>query len=200
MKNKESNFGVFFVNLLLVFMVIGGIVGLAVAPADSPLPMYQSEKLQSTRFFGEWPVAAAERWQEEVELSRAEFLETLPQEGDIARVVSDWFVSRSELLCNVLQVLLQRSAVALLCLVAFLPACFISLYCGHLRREEAKQRFSFSSPYRMRTRWTFFKLLVVSFMVLFFFPTAVSMLLFPLLIGGMALYSGWLVSGLQKEI
>lgn len=201
MKNdKSQGFGTFLVNFLLVCFLIGGAVGLAVIPVETSQSLYQAEQQQSLRFFGEWPTYAAERWQVDVELAREEFLETLPHEEGAAGAFSDWVAGRVEFLSNAVHVVLQRWAVVLFCLAVFLPAGLVSLYCGHLRREAAKQQFSFTSPYRMRARWACFKLLTLSFVVLLLFPATVCMLFFPLLIGGMALYSGSLVSGLQKEI
>lgn len=201
MKTKQtSDFGVFFTNLLLTGFLMLAIVGAAVAPSDAPLSLYETEAKQAVQLFGEWPMKTALILQDDVEQAKEEFQASLPQDEGFGSVVAEWFFGRAEFVSNAVLVWLQRCCVLVLCLALFLPAGGIALYCGHLRREAAKQQFSFASPYRMRTRWMIFRLLVLAMVALLFFPTSVFMPLFPMLIGGLALYSGALVSGLQKEI
>lgn len=201
MKAKQSSdFSSFFINLVLVGVLTLAVLGAAVAPSEAPLTLYETEVRQSVRLFGDWPTKTALTLQEEVEQAKEEFQASLPQEEGFGSLVSEWLYGRAEFVSNAVLVWLQRSCVLVLCLALFLPAGGIAFYCGHLRREAAKQQFSFTSPYRMRTRWMIFRLLVLAMVALLFFPTSVFMPLFPTLIGGLALYSGALVSGLQKEI
>lgn len=201
MKVKQaSDFGGFLVNLVLTGILMLVVLGASVAPSETPLTLYDTEAHQSVRLFGEWPTKAALALQDEVEQAKAEFQASLPQDEGFGSLVSEWLYGRAEFVSNAVLVGFQRGCVLVLCLALFLPAAGIALYCGHLRREASKQRFSFASPYRMRTRWMIFRLLVLALVALLFFPTSVFMPLFPMLIGGLALYSGALVSGLQKEI
>lgn len=191
----------------LVWGMIFGLVVLLVlaVPMENIRPVVDAEWQLSTEVFGSWAVGWTNQiydffgvehlMQELVRLSGAD-----RPKLDIEASLADWIISRIQVL-NVLLVIFLLRVVTLSGWVAiFLPALGIVLFCGWLKREENRNVFFFTSPYKM-AKWALgFKLCLTALAVSMLCPTEISACATPLILFVLVFLSGKLVSGLQKEI
>jgi hypothetical protein len=191
----------------LVWGMIFGLVFLLVlaVPMENIRPVVDAEWKLSTDLFGSWAVGWTNRiydffgvehlMQELVRLSGAD-----RPKFDIEAPLADWIINRIQVLNALLVIFLLRMVTLCSWMAICLPALGIVLFCGWLKREESKNVFFFTSPYKM-SRWTLgFKLCLIGLVVAMLCPTAISACSIPLILCVLVFLSGKLVSGLQKEI
>lgn len=185
------------------------LVGSLFAPPHMAQEIRIRETEAATKLMGPWPqklsaqaakVFEMTREQLLMELSMDSFSDTDGSYEKLAYLIRGWTSERMRVLTDAVAVLVLRLSVAVLSGVFFLPAMGAAFYGGIQRREDAKARFSFASPFLMRIRWSVVQMLGMLIVVLSLFPVALPTMIFPLLVGAWALLTGGMVGGLQKEI
>lgn len=185
------------------------LVGALFAPPRMAREVRVRETEAATILFGPWPQKASVEAARLFDMTKEQILMDLPTDafGDVdegyselAFKVRNWTAGRLRVLTDAVAVLTLRLTAVALSALLFVPALMAAFYGGVQRREDAKARFSYASPFWMRFRWSVVQLLGLVIAVLTLFPATMPTGVFPLLVGAWVLMAGAMVGGLQKEI
>lgn len=190
---------VWSLGLMVLFLLL-----LAV-PLENVRAVVTTEWQRSTEVFGYWAVGLTKQIYDffGIEQLMHELIRVSGADrpnSDVDVTLAHWIIGRVEVLHQLLVIALLRLVTLFGWTVVFSPAFVITFFCGWLRREENKEKFFFTSPYKM-TKWSFgIKLCLMGVMLALLCPVAVNVYVVPILLIVLTMLNGKLVSGLQKEI
>lgn len=190
---------VWSLGLVMLFLLL-----LAV-PIENVRVAVSTEWQRSTEVFGSWAVELTKQIYDSFGIERLVH-ELIRISGadypkyDVEVTLAHWIIGRVEVLQQLLVIALLRLVTLFGWAAIFSPAFVITLFCGWLRREENKEKYFFTSPYKA-TKWSCgIKLCLMGLVTIVLSPIAVNSCVTPLLLFLLVFLSEKFMSGLQKEI
>lgn len=194
----------------LLSMVWGAIFVVAILmalamPMTSVQVIVNAEWQGSTEVFGNWAIVTTGTIYdflglENLMMSLIKLSGVEQAQGDVELTLASWLLGRAEVINMLLMLLLLRLVMLLGWLAIFLPALLVVIFCALMQREENRNAFFFTSPYRA-ARWAMcVKLSLIGLLCVTLCPAAVSAFAVPLILCALIFVSGKLLEGLQKEI
>ncbi|WP_274955630.1 DUF4400 domain-containing protein [Duodenibacillus massiliensis] len=209
MKSKDSTGSLVFKSWLLIFAVSILFGATAYWSGEEVAGIAKAEVEAAYALFGEWPLALASRWWDELQLNalqdaciQAVFFDY--RENDPLRELgeqADRFLAGCVINgFGLVYVWFVRLAVVLRWGCFCLPLAVAVLIVGLLQREFNRQMFTFTSPYRIASKVALLKWTAIAAVVLLLCPVKLPLYGVMAVVCVLAVLPGWLVAGLQKEL